>query len=955
MFDRIGNKLKKLFKNFLDNRVLVLGLFLLPLMVVLIVRLFQLQLIRGEEYYENYVDMTKKEVSISAMRGNIYDRNGVLLAGNRVVYSVTICDENYYTKSDGAFNEMLLRLFDILERFDVELEGSLPVKVEEGVFVYDGSEAKIRRLIKDVYGETKIEDLQEKGYDPYSYDAETVMAYLMKGYYNFTSKWDGAEDVSKEDALKICNIRYLLSATSYTRYISTTVARDISDEARAAVLESQLQLYGVNVEETYERVYYNSECFSGILGYVGSITTEEIEELNAAGGDYISGDMIGKEGIESAYESYLQGKKGKKLIYKNNIGIIMKEEILEEPEQGNDIYLSIDANTTIAAYNVIEQQLAGIIVNHLYEGTDYDPAVAYEKSEYLLPIRDVYFQMINNNILSMKDMASAAEGTSGRGMYEKMQERKTEVVSFLDTYLETESTRMLNSMDEYEQAYVKYLYTYMSENGYIISTAIDTEDTVYKRWKEGYLSFPAFLKHALKNGWIDMSLLSDEERYNTVDACYTFLRKILTEALSEAFGDFDKLVYDELIHTDVISGCEVALCLFEQEILSADAEAEKKLRAGGNDTAYAFFQEKIVSMELTPAQIALDPCSAGLVLTDPNTGELLAVVSYPGYDANRINDSAYYTKLLNDLSSPLYSRATQSRLAPGSTFKMITATAALEDGYLSADETVTCDGIFDKLDHPRCWIYRLQNSSHGELDTVHALGQSCNCFFYELGYRFSLNSQGQYSISTGLSVLNKYAKMYGFGEKTGIEINENTPVLSTELPVTSAIGQGTYAFTTISLSRYLTAIASSGNVYEYKLMQKIVDREDNVLVTYTPQVINTLNFSESTWDIIHEGMYTVVHEGGSRNGDFADLRYDYAAKSGSAQENRNRPEHGWYVTYGPYDDIQYAMAVLIPNGYTSGNAALIAKSLYEYLEDDITLEEILENSASESSINDIGD
>ena len=125
--------------------------------------------------------------------------------------------------------------------------------------------------------------------------------------------------------------------------------------------------------------------------------------------------------------------------------------------------------------------------------------------------------------------------------------------------------------------------------------------------------------------------------------------------------------------------------------------------------------------------------------------------------------------------------------------------------------------------------------------------------------------------------------------------------------------------------------------------------------SYSPVILRHLEFSDTTWDLLHQGMYTVVHEGGSRNGDFAALRYDYAAKSGSAQENRLRAEHGWYVTYGPYDDINYAMAVQVPNGYSSGNAALIAKSLYEYLEGDITLAEILENSAADSSVNDIAD
>ena len=956
MYNNFLETVKKAFSKFFGNRVAVLGCLLLPLIAVVVVRLFQLQIVRGSEYYENYVNTTRKEVSIPALRGNIYDRNGILLAGNRVVYSVTLTDEEYYSKKNGAYNEMLLRLIRILDRYGAEPQHSIPAVISDnGEYVFSGSESRIRRFIRDVYGADRITERQEKGEDPFQDSAETVIEYLKTKLYNFSSSWKNAGEVSKLDALKICNIRYSLAATAFTRYISTPIVTDISENLRAAVLESQNDLVGVDVEETFERVYYNSECFSCILGYVGSATIEEIDELNAGGGDYIAGDLVGKEGIESAYESYLQGTKGKKLIYVNNKGIVLYEEILEEPAQGRDVYLSVDANITTAAYNVMEQQLAGIIVNHLYIGTDYDPEIAYENSEYLIPIRDVYFQMINNNILSMSHMASEDAGSTERSVSLRMENRKREVIRSLEAMLESRSDVPLNDMDEYSRAYTSYLYTFMNSSGYLVAANVETGDEMYAAWKAGEKSFPELLLYALKNGWADMSKLSEEARYNTVDACYSYITEILLAEISRSFGDFDKLVYDELIHTDLITGCEVGQMLLDQGILERNASDEALLAEGTNESAYDFFESKITSMELSPSQIALDPCSAGTVITDPNTGELLAVVSYPGYDSNQINNSAYYSRLLNDLSSPLYSRATQSRLAPGSTFKMVTATAALEDGYVGELEELHCEGIYDKLDHPRCWIYRLEGGEHGWLGMVHALGQSCNCFFYECGYRFSMNANGQYSPSLGVSVINKYAEMYGFGTKTGIECAENVSVLTTELPVTSAIGQGTFAFTTISLARYVTALASSGNVYELQLLNSVKDKEGVTVLSHEPTVVNKLNFKESTWDYLHRGMYTVVHEGGSRNGDFFGLRYDYAAKSGSAQENRLRAEHGWYVTYGPYDDIKYAMAVQIPNGYSSGNAALIAKGVYEYLEGDITLEEILEKSAASGSINDILD
>ena len=955
MFTEGWNKFKKGLSGFFKNRTAVLGVLLIPLFIVLIVRLFQLQIVRGDEYYEDYVNTTRKEVSIPAIRGNIYDRNGVLLAGNKVVYNVTLTDGNYYTRSNGAFNEMIISLIELLEKYDADIVQVLPVTLDEhGNFAYSGSESRVRSLIRDVYGTKRIAELKEEGIDAYEYPAEKVMAQ-MKTLYNFTSRWPRYEEVSDELALKICNIRYALAATAYTRYISTPISMDVSPEVQAAVLESQIRMRGVNVEESMERVYYESECFSSILGYVGSITSEEIDELNASGGDYIAGDVIGKEGIESAYESYLQGTKGSKTIYVNSTGMILHEEVTEEPVQGEDIYLSIDADITIAAYNVMEQQLAGIIVNHLYSGNDYDPMVAYENSEYKTPIRDVYYQMISNHILSAEafneDNASRAE----KSMYQKMSRRKQEILSWFETYLSGRSTEPLGEMDPYQQAYIGDLYARLMGVGYLKTSDEFNQDEVVKAYRNREISFPEFLLHALRNGYADLSVLDEEGRYHTVDECYGFVTQYLLEEVSKDFSSLDTLIYDELIHNDVIGGCEIGLALFSQGVLKEDEEAIARLETGTQTTAFEFFEEKITSMELTPGEIALDPCSAGLVLTDPNTGDLLAVVSYPGFDSNRINDYSYYSRLLSDQSSPLYSRATQTRLAPGSTFKMITSTAALEGGFLAQDEDIVCEGIFDKLDHPRCWIYRLNDGAHGALDIVHAIGQSCNCFFYELGYRFSLNEDDLYSAQKGITKLNEYAQIYGFGSPTGIETNENVSELTTELPVTSAIGQGTYAFTTISLARYVTAIASNGNVYDFKLMKRIEDPEGNMVESYTPEVVRRLEFADSTWDILHEGMYTVVHEGGSRNGDFNSLRKDYAAKSGSAQENRMRAEHGWYVTYGPYETPEYAMAVQVPNGYSAGNAALIARSLYEFLEGDVTLEEILENSASKGGINDILD
>ena len=259
---------------------------------------------------------------------------------------------------------------------------------------------------------------------------------------------------------------------------------------------------------------------------------------------------------------------------------------------------------------------------------------------------------------------------------------------------------------------------------------------------------------------------------------------------------------------------------------------------------------------------------------------------------------------------------------------MITATAALQEGVVTSDELIECKGIFDKLDHPMCWIAREQEGGHhGELDTAGGLAMSCNCYFYELGYRLSLNEDNEYDSSVGIERLNQYAAMYGFGEATGIEIPENVSALTTEFPVTSAIGQGTNNFTTISLARYATCVATEGTLYRFLLLDRIADEDGRTILEGGPSIENRLDIPQHVWDVLHEGMYGVTHTG-SAAALFTDCEVEIAGKSGSAQENKLRGNHGMFVSFAPYDDPEIVVAVSIPNGYTAGNSGLVSKEIY---------------------------
>ena len=225
-------------------------------------------------------------------------------------------------------------------------------------------------------------------------------------------------------------------------------------------------------------------------------------------------------------------------------------------------------------------------------------------------------------------------------------------------------------------------------------------------------------------------------------------------------------------------------------------------------------------------------------MTDVNTGEVLACVSYPGYDNNRLAntmDSAYYNKLANDLSSPFYNTATQERTAPGSTYKMLTSVAALTEGIITPSDGVVCEGIFEKVfPNPKCWI---SPGAHGWLDVTGALQHSCNIFYYEMGYELGVteseDKKGEdgkpaktYSSDLGIDKLTKYAEMFGLNEKSGLEISESKPQISDTDSVLSAIGQGTNNYTTSQLARYVTAVANRGKVFQLSLLDKTVDKKE---------------------------------------------------------------------------------------------------------------------------------
>lgn len=316
-------------------------------------------------------------------------------------------------------------------------------------------------------------------------------------------------------------------------------------------------------------------------------------------------------------------------------------------------------------------------------------------------------------------------------------------------------------------------------------------------------------------------------------------------------------------------------------------------------------------------------------MVDPNTGKVLALVTYPGYDNNRLAnsvDAGYYNRLLNDASLPLYNNATQQRTAPGSTFKPVTVAAGLSEHLIDSNTEIEDLGRFELITpSPRCWIYAV-GGTHGAINVMEAIRDSCNYFFYTLGYQMSLQDD-VYQENKGIDTLRKYTEMFGFNENTGIEIAESAPQMADGFPVTAAIGQSNHNYTTTQLARYTAALADKGKLHSLSLIDRIQEGGSGEIEQIDgPEERSLEGILPSAWDTIGEGMRMMAEN----NRVLRELPFSVAGKTGTAQQNRTRPNHALFIGYAPYEQPQIAVATRIAYGYSSSNAVEVTSDIFKY-------------------------
>ena len=959
----MGTKIKQFIKKIRIKRTTVLALVFLFLSSVLVRQLFGLQIIQGQDYISKFQTRTTKKRVLKSTRGNIYDRNGEELATNVLSYALTFEDNGTYASArerNLSLNGTAYQVMKILEKNgDSISRDSFHIFVdEEGNFAFDVDEGfTLNRFRADIYGHPLIEEMTK---EEKTSTAAQMMDHL-KGEKGFSIVLDGEDAYSEEELtahnlpasftpqeiLDLAIIRYELNTNSFKKYMRVTIASNVSEESVAAIEENKTALQGIDVVEDSIRKYVEDESMGPILGYTGKASSEELEELREQNPNYSNDAVIGKAGIEQYMELTLQGTDGEETVSVDNLGKVLKidENTRLSPVAGNDVYLTLDKEWQSAIYQILKQRVAGILLSKLDATKTFDYDSVTDASQIRIPIYDVYNALVENSVIDISKFEEEDASQTEKNLYDKFQQKQQQVFDTISNRLTGDNPPALKDEDPQIQEYMTYICdNLLRDTLKIISKdAIDKSDSTYKAWtKDQSISLKEYLTYAAGQNWIDISKISSEGDYLDSSEIYQVLTAYITDYL-KTDNTFSKILYKYMLHEDTISGQELCLVLYEQGILSKEDDTYEALASGAMG-AYDFMVNKIWSLEIEPAQLALMPCSASAVVTDVHTGEVLACVSYPGYDNNRLTndmDTAYYAKLAMDLSSPFFNKATQQKTAPGSTLKILSTIAGMMEGVIDDSTYIDCTGAFDLVQPPvNCW----NRQGHGGLDIRGAIEESCNYFFNMIG--FQLGKQGEkFSETQSLGKLEQYAEMIGLTSKTGIEISEATPQISDFDAVRSYMGQGTHGFTTSQIARYATTIANSGTVYDLTLLDRITNPQGDILKEYSPKVENTLDLPQNIWDDIHDGMYRVVQTHSQFNG----LGMEVAGKTGTAEVDLRHPNHGLFIGYAPASEPKYALAVRIANGYSSGNACLAANDIFKYMFELADEESILTGVASSDS------
>ena len=823
MMDLIKDVAQYIYR-FITHRILWLFIVSVALFGLLLLQLFELQIVQAYTFLPTPPVTHEVTVPIPALRGTIYDRHGRPLAANRLVFVAKIDPSVGF----GITNEALLELSRLFERNGEQYVDSFPISLDPFEFSEPTSAHQQFRWKDDM----AIPNPREA-------TAEESFLYLR-------TQMGIDPEMSHEDARRILNFRakifrerlFFLHDTSP---LPILIASDISQETVAAIAEMNAIFTGVYTDIQATREYPAGIYMSHIIGYLRQITAEDLAANEHLG--YTHQDLFGRQGLERSKEQYLRGTPGLQSIVVSRGGTrIGQPTIIQEAQPGDRIFLTIDLDLQMATYYMLKDYLSRTLIYRINLPRGHREAVT---------LQEIFISFVEGNNLNIRAVMEAEDGPA------------------------------------------------MAMQRYILQRF---PDATTARSREDILHI--------------YSIITEGIRSNRVSPAMMLLTLIGTGQITDPDGTI------------------------EQQLITRP------------QTARDVLIQKIREWEITPQQVNMDPSTGSIVIVDVPTGAVLAAVSYPSYDNNRLvntMDVAYFNHVyFLDPTQPALARAFREPRAPGSNFKMITAVAALEAGAITPNSRIHDRVSFTRAGHPpfRCW----HSGGHGNINVMQAIAVSCNYFFAESAWRLGNGPAG--TTLQGIETLNTYMRHFGLHEGSGVEILEladqqapgfermATPEFKRfsvlrDNPfaqardqqwfdgdtIRTAIGQGFNDYTTAQMARAMNVFANRGVNYPLHLVGHVENSHGQTVKRTVPEpVCMGLEFNESTWDAITEGMRLVTQPGagGTAISRFQGFPISVAGKTSTTQQMATRFNHSAFGAFAPIEDPQISIYVNIPFGALTG-------------------------------------
>ena len=556
--------IKDFLKKFFSSRLFVLAAVFIVFFGIILARIFTLQVVNGKSYQENFSLKIQMKQPINAARGNIYDKNGKLLAYNELAYSISINDSTTYSSTkekNKAVNAELAEILTVLKNNGETLNNDFKIdRKKDGTYSFNVSGSSLNRFRADVFGKSSADDLEydkDTGIDEANATAEQIMEYLMgKDNFGISSKYDG------DLAYRIVVVRYAMLGNRFARYKEVKIAADVSDKTVAYVNEHMDTLSGISVNEDMIRKYNYSEYFSSIIGYTGPVSESEYTALHKKNKDYTQNDTVGKAGMEQYYETYLRGKNGEQKFYIDNVGRISEIISSTDSVAGDDLYLSIDADLQKATYLALQNEIAAIVYSNIKSGE--------------IPINDVYTALIGNSVINTEHFSKVKASDTEKNVLSVFKSRQKTTLGKIKQEL-TSSPEALNTMSDEVLDEFTYIISKLKDDQVLLKDEIDTSDSVYHKRKNKKNSPKEYLSYCITQHWIDISQLNVDEKYADSTEVYDALCKYILKNI-KTDTEFSKIIYQYMITRGEISPRQLCLILFDQGVLDYDDATVNKLK-----------------------------------------------------------------------------------------------------------------------------------------------------------------------------------------------------------------------------------------------------------------------------------------------------------------------------------------------------------------------------------------